>query len=284
MSSFECCVRFVPLLCGLAQIEIVYRAARAVFPEKEDLQTIATLIGGLMPMHIYISQFIGNEPLAGSLTSFMILLCVWLLVEPTRKPRLWFFVMMGAVWGAAILSKVTPLLLTPLVIAAIAMHCRRFGGRPHAGTWWQGLARAGLVFGACFLTSGWYFLRNWASLGKPFAAGSWDPATGLIWWQLPSYRTWTQLTSFGTALSQPIYRGVWSLWDALYSSMWLDSFVSGRIVVPEHFPWNLRWMLVGSWLALVPTAFLIASPVTCWRRDFRPSRNALLFAIAAVAI
>jgi hypothetical protein len=272
-------LRFVPLLCGLAQIEIVYRAARAVFPEREDLQTIATVVGGLMPMHIYISQVIGNEPLAGSLTSLMVLLCLLLLVEPTRKPRLWFYVLMGVVWGLALLSKVTPLLLAPLVVAAIAIHYRR-----HGGTWGHGLVRTGLVLGACFLTSGWYFLRNWASLGKPFAAGSWDPATGLIWWQLPSYRTWTQLTSFGTALSRPIYRSVWSLWDALYSSMWLDGFVSGRVVRPEHFPWNLHWMLVGAWLALVPTAFLFASPVTCWRREFRQARSALLFAVAAVAI
>ena len=62
-------LRFVPLLCGLVQIEIVYRVARAVFPEKEDLQAIATVVGGLMPMQISISQFIGNEPLAGCFTA-----------------------------------------------------------------------------------------------------------------------------------------------------------------------------------------------------------------------
>jgi uncharacterized membrane protein (GlpM family) len=140
------------------------------------------------------------------------------------------------------------------------------------------------VFGVCLLTCGWYFARNWAKLGKPFAAGSWDPATGLVWWQLPSYRTWTQLTSFGTALSRPVYRCVWSLWDALYSSMWMDSFASGRVVHPEQFPWNINWMLTGAWLALIPTACLIASPVTSWRNEFRKSRSALLFALVALAI
>jgi hypothetical protein len=66
--------------------------------------------------------------------------------------------------------------------------------------------------------------------------------------------------------------------------MWLDGFVSGRVVPPEDFPWNLRWMLVGAWLALAPMGFLLASPATCWRREFRESRAAILLALAAVAV
>jgi 4-amino-4-deoxy-L-arabinose transferase-like glycosyltransferase len=112
-------MRFLPLLCGLAQIEIVYRVARAVFPDHEDLQTISVLVGGLLPMHIYISQVIGNEPLAGALTALTVLLCVLLLVEPARARTWRFFAALGAIWGLALLSKVTPLLLTPLIITAI---------------------------------------------------------------------------------------------------------------------------------------------------------------------
>jgi uncharacterized membrane protein (GlpM family) len=183
---------------------------------------------------------------------------------------------MGIVWGLAILAKVTPLLLGPLLIGVIVAYCRNIGR-----TWWHAFARAGLVVGACMLTAGWWFLRNWAYLGTPLAS---NQARGNLWWQDPSYRMAPQLTSFGISLSRPIYGNLWSLWDTLYSSLWLDGTVSGLTIGPEAFPWNVNWMLTGAWLGLVPTALLIASPVACLRRELRPSRDALLFALAAVTI
>src|SRR5580704_8587405 len=269
-------LRFLPLLCGLAQIEIVYRTSRAVFPDKKDLQILATTIGGLMPMHIYSSQVLGNEPLAGCLTALLILLSVSLIVEPLRNRSLWFFVVMGLVWGLAILAKVTPLLLAPLLIGVIAVHSYKVGG-----TWRQALVREGMVFGACFLMAGWWFLRNWARLGTPLVTGL---TRGNVWWQDPSYRTVAQLTSFGISLSRPIYGGVWSLWDTIYSSLWLDGNVSGLVIPPHLFHWNADWMLAGAWLGIIPTALLFFSPAACWRRELRASRNALLFALAAVAV
>jgi len=269
-------LRILPLLCGLAQIEIVYRTSRAVFPEKKDLQTLAITIGGLLPMNIYSSQVIGNEPLAGGLTALLVLLFVSLLAEPLRDRSPRFFIVMGVVWGLAILAKVTPLLLAPLLIGVIAVHCRKVGGK-----WRQAIVRGGLVFGMCFLTAGWWFLRNWARLGNPLGSGR---TSENVWWQDPSYRMVPQLTSFGISLSRPIYGGAWSLWDTLYSSLWLDGTVSGLVIAPQAFPWNVNWMLVGAWLAIVPTVLLFFSPAACLQRELRPSRDALLFALAAVAI
>jgi hypothetical protein len=269
-------LRFLPLLCGLAQIEIVYRTSRIVFPKRNDLQMLATTIGGLMPINIYSAQVIGNEPLAGCLTALLILLCVSLLAEPLRTRSQEFFVMMGLVWGLAILSKVTPLLLAPLLIGVIAVHGRKLGC-----TWRAILTHGGLVFGTCFLTAGWWFLRNWARLGTPIGTSL---TSGNVWWQDPSYRTIRQLTSFGISLSRPIYGGAWSLWDTLYSSLWLDGGASGLTIGPQEFPWNLNWMLAGAWLGIVPMALLLASPAACLGRELRPSRNALLFALAAVGV
>jgi hypothetical protein len=269
-------LRFLPLLCGLAQIEIVYRTSRAVFPSRNDLQMLATTIGGLMPINIYSSQVLGNEPLAGCLTALLILLSVSLIVEPVRARSQGFFVAMGLVWGLAILSKVTPLLLAPLLIGVIAVHGRKLGC-----TWRAILTHGGLVFGTCFLTAGWWFLRNWARLGTPIGTSQ---ISGNVWWQDPSYRTVRQLTSFGISLSRPIYGGVWSLWDTLYSTLWLDGTASGLTIGPQEFPWNVNWMLAGAWLGIVPMALLLASPIACLRRDLRPSRNALLFALAAVGV
>jgi hypothetical protein len=274
-------LRVLPLFCGLAQIEFVYRAARVVFPGKDDLQIVATTVGGLLPMQIYISLVIGNEPLAGCLTAFVILLCFRLLAEPARQWRTRDYILLGLIWGLAILSKVTPLLLAPLVAAAVIWRSRL---ETQQERWRAGLSRIGSVFGACFMTSGWFFLRNWLELGKPLILGAGDAANDHDWWQDPSYRTWQQLASFGTALVRPVYSGAWSLWDSLYSTLWLDGLVSGSIAAPGRVPWNLRWMEAGAWLALVPMGLLIAGALSPWQKELRGSRAALLLAAAALAV
>ena len=219
---------------------------------------------------------LGNEPLAGCLTALVILLSVSLLVEPLRMRSHGYFVVMGLVWGLAILSKVTPLLLAPLLIGVIAVHGRKLGA-----AWRAILTHGCLVFGTGFLTAGWWFLRNWARLGTPIGTSQ---ASGNVWWQDPSYRTVGQLTSFGISLSRPIYGGVWSLWDTLYSTLWLDGTAGGLTIGPQDIPWNVNWMLAGAWLGIVPMALLLASPAAYLGRDLRPSRKSLLFALAAVGV
>lgn len=268
-------LRIFPLLCGMAQIEINYRVARTVFPTRNDLQSISLIVGSLMPMNIYISQVFGNEPLAGCLTSLTILFCVQLLMAPEQQRDWRFFLAMGIVWGLALLSKVTPVVLTPLIlIVVLCCGSSRFDSR---------LKQLVVVFGACGVTAGWYFLRNWWYLGRPFVGG-WNQASGNSWWQDPSYRSWNQVTSFGRVLSQPIYSGLMSFWDAIYSSMWGDGFLSGVIVPLHENPWNLTWMEVGIFLSLLPLGCIVWGAISLWRRELTGCRYSLLFAVAAVGI
>jgi hypothetical protein len=278
-------LRFLPLLCGLAQIEIAYRAARAVFPGKDDLQVIAGTVGGLLPMQIYIAQVIGNEPLAGCLTASVMLMCFVLLAEPTRQRSRWFFVLLGFLWGLALLSKVTALLLTPLLVGVVLWHSWQTAKVPARGgpAVASGLTRLGWVFGICALTAGWFFARNWSQLGKPVIGGG-ELAAGFHWWQDPSYRTWGQLTSFGSSLARPVYSGCLSLWDSLYSSMWLDGFISGTTFSPDRAPWNLLWMSAGAWLALVTTTLMLSGVLNIRRREMSAARPALVLAVAAIAV
>ncbi|MBL9123244.1 MAG: hypothetical protein JNG90_06395 [Planctomycetaceae bacterium] len=270
-------LRFLPLLCGLAQIEICFRAARTVFT-RDDQQAIATVIGGLMPMQIYISQVIGNEPLAGALTSLLVLLCLQLLCAPGQPRRGGYFALMGGVWGLALLAKVTPVLLAPLVFATAWFCLRTQVASLPAHLWRIACLLAGVI-----AIAGWYYARNWWHLGTPFVGG-WEAATGKVWWQDPSYRTWSQLASFGPALDRPVYSGVWSLWDALYSTMWLDGYTSGLVGQPQFIPWQLDWMAIGAWLGLVPLGLLIGGAVFGWRAAPPAARPAVVFCLAAIAI
>ena len=271
-------LRFLPLLCGLAQIEICFRAGRVVFPERRDLQVVVTMVGGLMPMNIYMSQAFCNEPLAACLSSLVLLFCFSLIIDPDRTHTFRYFVLMGFVWGVALLAKVTPILLSPLILTTIFMSARK------TNRWVQsGIVRVSTVFTTSLLIAGWYYIRNWVMLGKPFVGG-WDPAIGIPWWQDPGYRTWSQINSFGKALHQPVYSGLQSFWDGFYSSMWTDGFTSGLIGPPASIPWNVSWMTIGAWLALIPLGCIFAGFVTAWNRNFYASRNCLIFSAAAVVM
>lgn len=243
-------LRTIPLLCGLAQIEIVYRIGRRVFPANQALQSISLIVGGWMPMSIAVSQTIGNEPLAGCLTALTILLAVRSFDEPEPTPRT--FAGIGLVWGLAMLTKVTPVLLGPALAVGVFVHSRRTG---------RGVLRSGAnvlaLFAAATAVCGWYYVQNWVVEGRPFTGG-WDPSRGIVWWQYPGFRTPQQMLSFGRSLVQPVYSGVYGLWDGLYSTIWTDGFLSGVTAYDVRPPWNETYLVSAALLAVVPTLLILA--------------------------
>jgi len=55
-------MRVIPMLCGVAQIEIAYRTAQYAFPKRDDAQIVATAVSALIPMHLYLTQFPRTGP------------------------------------------------------------------------------------------------------------------------------------------------------------------------------------------------------------------------------
>ena len=270
-------MRILPLACGLLLIEISWRCARLAFPDRDDLQALATLAAGLTPMGIYLCQVLGNEPLAACLTALTLLGCLALVTNLRRASPRWLMAL-GFVWGLALLAKATPLLLAPVLAGVVSWHLLSRGERP--------LRAAGstlLVFLVAAATAGWYYARNWLVLGQPFVGG-WDPVRGIRWWQDPGYRTWQQFGSFGESLLRPVYSGTASFWDALYSSLWLDGFLSGMVRFGRRPPWRDDFMLAGAWLALVPTALLFAGMLRALWGPPGPQRRALRLAAGCVVL
>ncbi|MBN1364652.1 MAG: glycosyltransferase family 39 protein [Syntrophaceae bacterium] len=265
----------IPVICGLLQIEIVYRTGRVVFSERKDLQIIAIIAGSLFPIHTYACQYVGNEPLAACLISVIIFLCISLITPDQKERGYGYFILLGFVWGLALLSKVTALLLAPVLVITIAIHTRlvqkslRFLLRPVI-----------IVFCVSILIAGWYYLRNYIKLGNPFA-GVFETIQVLHWWQDPSYRTWSHLLSFGQALSWPVYAGVTSFWDMFYSTLWLDGLNSGLI---DFLPWNENFMIAGALLGILPGMFILTALIFLWVDKGVFYRNAVFFSMVILML
>lgn len=268
-------LRIIPLLCGILQVELAYRAARSVFPLRQDLQIWTTIIGGLLPMNLYISQVAGNEPLLGLFSASAVVIGFLLLTSQQEVIPQRYFLLLGSVLGLAFLTKATAVLLIPpaLLLVIYVLRTRRESVR-------YIILKVLLVSGIVFIIAGWYYLRNWIELGRPFIGG-WESTA---WWQDPGYRMVSDFFTFGRSLSAPIYSSVQGFWDSLYSTLWLDGGLSGIGVYKYRPPWNYHFMLSGTLLALVPTAGLLMGILTTLRRPFDQAHRAQFFSVFCIGI
>ena len=267
-------MRILPFACAAAQVELAYRAARIVFPDRTDLQRTATVVGGLLPINVYLAHGIANEPVV-ALFGGAAAVATLRMTARDRLPSPRELVAAGLLLGLAMLSKVTAVLLAPALFAVVAL--RSLGSE-------RALARAGkaigLVAGVAALVAGWYYARNWILLGTPFL-GAWSPEIPNPWWQEPGYRTAAQYLRFGEALTHPIFAAAVGLWDGLYSSFWLDSWLSGKTSRASAPPWNAVPLVAGAWLGLVPSLAIAAGMLRTLRRAGLPPREGLALRIAA---
>jgi hypothetical protein len=265
----------IPVACGILQIEIVYRIARNVFADRKYLQNIAVVTGSLLPIHTYACQYVGNEPLAGCFISLVILLCLPLIM-PNQKVRSdGYFVLIGFVWGVALLSKLTAAPLAPVLIMTLIFYTMSIRNPLKSA-----LKPVMIVFFISTLIAGWYLFQLYMNAGN-LLVGEHKHSQMLQWWQEPGYRTWTQILSFGQSLVRPVYSGVASFWDMLYSTLWLDGFNSGLI---DIVPWNENFMIAGTLLALLPSIFILMGVASIWLNKDAVYRNAVIFSTGTIAL
>lgn len=266
-------LRIIPLLCGALQIELCYRALRRVYPTRQDLQAIGVLLGGFLPMNVYQSQYMGNEPLAAVLSSVVVVMAIALLI----KPEIWSnkrFVVIGLLTGLALLTKVSALLIYgPLVLLMLYVGLIR--SRPLVARFRDIGIGFTVMFSVAFAVCGWYYIRNWVHLGAPFVGG-WDPGRGYAWWQEPGYRTTSQFVRFGDSLFHPFFAAIHGIWDGLYSTLWIDGYDGCAEILKRPF-WNFDFALACLWFSLLPTAALMIGTVSIAVRPAATARNGQLF-------
>jgi Dolichyl-phosphate-mannose-protein mannosyltransferase len=236
-------------LAGLGTLWVAFALARMLLPARPELVAVAVLFAGVLPLDVYTSAYVSNEPLHAALFGVATLACVRALLR--RRLRLRDAALVGLGVGFALLAKVTALLL-----ASVAGFFLLVRGASVEGVRPARLAAIAAAYAAPIaVVSGWFYARNVQLYGTPIA-GNWN-LPGMIWWSQPGFHTPAYYLGFGESLVRPAFSGFHSFADALYASFWGDGWIAGR--ANAAFPteiWNWDFAAVGYWLALPATLVL----------------------------
>jgi hypothetical protein len=240
-------LRGLNALAGVVQCAALLGSLRVLFPGQPRRVFAGFALGASVPMQLYLAQYVTNEVWTAAFASSALYLGLRILARDERSA--FAHLALGALLGAALLTKVSALLVAGVVIAALGARLAARGERsPRA---W--LASVGAVALGVLVVAGWSYARVAWHFGTPLV-GNWDEAAGLSWWQYPGYRTALDYVRFGDSLTHPVYSAWNGCPDALYSTLWGDGLLGGMASLDYAPPWRYELMLAGYWLALLPSA------------------------------
>jgi len=255
-------LKIIPFLCGMGNIWVSYSLLRLVFPDDRSRTLAGVILAGFIPMNIYISAYVGNEPLHAFLIGSSLLACVRILRSPDVEFR--SMILLGVLLGLALLTKVTAFAVAPVVtLFLVCKLVRAFPSRlgPVA-------TRLGLFLLALTAVAGWYYLRNVLYFSTPVVV-NWN-LPGKLWWQDPGFHTLDYYAGFGESLRHPYFSGFHSFWDSIYSTFWGDGYLGGAAFLAVRHPfWNYDFMSLVYLLALPATGVLAIGLVQGLRLAFR---------------
>ena len=239
--------RVTTMVVALLTAHFAAKVAEAVLSDRPFAQWLAVCLAMTMPMAIYMSHSFANEPY---FALFGVMMIYWIVarMEPAGGViRYRDATLLGILCGLALLTKVTALILCLAIALAFLVRQIR------AGAEWRLFLKMVSLF--CFwvvIIAGWWYLRNFIEMGRPFVGG-WESRDNIVWWQYPGYRTINSLLGFGSALTYPLYAGAISFWDGIWSTLWGDGQLSGIVRFAQAPRWNY---------AAMHSLYLIAIPLT----------------------
>lgn len=243
-------LRVFGLLCGVSTFWLAFLSLRLVLPAKLRGQVLGLLLAALLPVNLYLYQYITNETLAATLVAAAVYLCLRILAR-NGESDLKEYALLGLVLGLALLTKSSTLLAVLAVLVALAWH----RWRERNGTAMNWFWRFGALVLVCIGVCGWHYYRTMIHFGNPLL-GNWDPRSGFNWWQEPGYRVSGNFWSFGQCLRRPFYSAFAGIPDGLYSTLWGDGLAGGAADLRVRPPWNYDLMAAGYLFALVPAAVI----------------------------
>jgi len=263
-------LRTVNGIVGLVHCWLALLCLRLLFPENPAAQAVGLLITAFLPPHLYLSQYVTNEPLAGLFVTVAFYLCLRAL--RAEKESLYLHLGIGVALGAAMLTKFSSLLAIPVFPAVLGL--RLLSRKDHALHDW--LRNVGAVFLSCLVVCGWHYGRVWAYLGK-LPLPNWETGLASAWWQDPGFRTSAYYFNFGQALVSPLLSAFHSFADGIYSTLWGDGLISGAVCLALRPPWNYDLMNAEYLLAFgISVLFLVGFAVALVRFIRQPAPEWLL--------
>lgn len=269
-------VLWLPALSGALQVVASGYLAHLLFPGRRAAWLAAGLFAACVPVNLYMSSFVSNEPLAAALAGLGLALAARSALDPARSP-----IPAALCFGFSLLTKMTVVLYLPLVGFAFlwAWHAR--------GVPWAARARGlGLFYAVVLAVASYGLFRAWSQVGTPLV-GNWDvERVGFFWWQDPGYVTAGYYLDFGSVLDRPFYAGAVSFWDGIYSTLWGDGLTAGLGKRSfEIVRWNWEHMAVGYWLAVPLCLLLLLGAGLGVRALFRdPRAGAWAIVVGSVAV
>jgi hypothetical protein len=239
-------LRLIPIICGALQVHLLYKISKIIFPNNSAPMKLSIIAGTFLPFHIYISQFIGNEPICGLINSWLLYRSIKLVEGSTNCSRFEIFTL-GLGSGLGLLTKYTTFIM--LFFVALAILFRLTKNQRSNPT---KLKTFGFYLLILSTVCGWYFIRNSVLSGTPIPLGR-----GSDWWQYPGFITPSHLFS-ATSLDTPVLSASSGVFDGLYSAFWLDTHLSGGLS-KEFIPaWNYSFMVSLAIISIPMTLLMIA--------------------------
>lgn len=270
--------RFVSVSLGAVAVAATYMLARTVFPHSRASAALAGLLVAANPQFLFISAAVSNDNLVTACCALGIWLLVRLLAQPT-PPSLLQLVGVGALVGAAALSKVSGLALASLAAGALSWLAWR--ERSWLRFWRHGLVTAGVALSI----AGWWYLRNWQLYGDPLGLSA-------MFAVLPGRPEPLTLAEAAT-LAPGVWRSYWAVfgWYNIVADPWVYSGVSGLALL------GLGGLVVGLWrnrklqghvqvsqlILLSAWVLTIAALVVRWAQISYPQGRLLFPAVSALA-
>jgi tetratricopeptide (TPR) repeat protein len=236
-------LRSVNGVIGLIHCWLALLCFRLLFPKNLSAQAAGLLVAAFLPPHLYLSQYVTNETLAGLFITVAFYFC--LRVLRAERVSLWLHAGIGAALGAAMLTKFSSLLAIPVFLAALGLRLLLRKERVYG----DGFRSLGVVLLSCLVVCGWHYGRIWAHTGR-LIVGNWEADSGFSWWQQPGFQTSAYYFRFGQALVSPLFSTFHSFGDGIYSTFWGDGSVSGVKSLVFRPPWNYDLMNAGYLLAI----------------------------------
>jgi hypothetical protein len=211
-------IRLLSVIFGVGTIVSIYLAAQLLWPEELALRLTAAGLVAFLPQFGFLHGVITNDTIVIFFCSLTILMLikVWL-----TQPRTADILILGIFVGAAILSKMTGLVLLVFIFAALSIYTLLF---VRSG---KMLGNIVLFFITALLMSGWLLWRNY---------------------QLYEDITATRIfVEFGSGERPYSLTLLMHDWDRIWKSM-IGTFGWMAIVVPD-------WILV-IWVSIMAASFV----------------------------